>query len=479
MRISAFHIWLYLFTVGFNCSAQKLNLNGIVTLHLTYSNPSKPLPLSIDILHSFPAYSSTHLFDTLSIRKTRITFHCPIYTSQEGSIQVNKQKINLFFIPSDTIYLNFDISKDKISYQVEGKNREVQKYYQAKTAQFPISIGQQMINKVGLADKLYTFKNIADSLYSLENAFFKEHSKNLPPWFRRYESDAIRYSNAYLRLYALSYRRLVNQLDEGIPSNYFDFMKDAPVRNTNAQYDYYYLAFLREYVNYKTHKFEQGKFMKNYQSTAQQKNIELLGKEIGTFFTIFVISENLSDKPKIVNQELDAISIPAEYKYLTVYLKEQAKERNNLLTRGTTSPNFYLPDELDSLITLRQFKGQIVFLSFWFVGCKGCIMEFPFENKLVEYFKDKPVKIISICTRSPREKWLKMVKQYNLKTVNVFANQSWTNKLEETFGINVYPHYVMIGPDGHILENFTTRPSDGADERIREELKGLNVLKPK
>ncbi|TLV02868.1 TlpA family protein disulfide reductase [Dyadobacter luticola] len=107
-------------------------------------------------------------------------------------------------------------------------------------------------------------------------------------------------------------------------------------------------------------------------------------------------------------------------------------------------------------------------MSFWFVGCKGCIMEFPFENELVETFKDKRVQIISICTRSPKGKWMEMINGHGLKTLNLYANSSWGRKLEQKFGINVYPHYVLIAPDGTIAENFTSRPSSGAAAKIKE-----------
>ncbi|WP_229208690.1 TlpA family protein disulfide reductase [Dyadobacter luticola] len=95
-------------------------------------------------------------------------------------------------------------------------------------------------------------------------------------------------------------------------------------------------------------------------------------------------------------------------------------------------------------------------------------MEFPFENELVETFKDKRVQIISICTRSPKGKWMEMINGHGLKTLNLYANSSWGRKLEQKFGINVYPHYVLIAPDGTIAENFTSRPSSGAAAKIKE-----------
>lgn len=78
----------------------------------------------------------------------------------------------------------------------------------------------------------------------------------------------------------------------------------------------------------------------------------------------------------------------------------------------------------------------------------------------MEKFRGKPVKIINICARSSKSKWMATIKKYDLKTLNLYANTSWQNKLEEKYGIKVYPHYVLIGGDGRVIENFAPRPRE-------------------
>ncbi|MBD2705406.1 redoxin family protein [Spirosoma sp. BT702] len=168
---------------------------------------------------------------------------------------------------------------------------------------------------------------------------------------------------------------------------------------------------------------------------------------------------------------------PAQFDYLVDYIKQRASSNVKLLRSGDKAPNFALVDANDSLITLSQYKGQVVYLSFWFTTCGGCLQEMPYENKLVEQFKGKPVKIVSICIGTPGAadaqqlpKWKAVSKRFGLKTIDLYANRAWTKTLSEKYIVSTYPHYVLIGADGTIIENFADRPSQGVVAKIENAL---------
>ncbi|WP_159469952.1 TlpA disulfide reductase family protein [Dyadobacter sp. 3J3] len=201
----------------------------------------------------------------------------------------------------------------------------------------------------------------------------------------------------------------------------------------------------------------------------------LLGKQIAEFYTIFSISAELGKNPEQMKVDLSKLIFSKSSNYLITFLKAEASKRISILGVGKSSPNFFLEDSRDSLVSLSQFKRQVVYLSFWFAGCKGCIQEFPFENEMVKKFTGKPLKIISICTRTSKEKWLEKINSFGLETLNLYANPSWSGTLEKKFGIEVYPHYVLIGKDGNVIENFANRPSQRADLKIEKELSVKNL----
>jgi thiol-disulfide isomerase/thioredoxin len=68
-----------------------------------------------------------------------------------------------------------------------------------------------------------------------------------------------------------------------------------------------------------------------------------------------------------------------------------------VLKQEYEAPYFYLKNEQNESVSLKNVAGNIVYITFWFTGCKPCIKEIPDENHLVEVFKNEKVKIVSIC----------------------------------------------------------------------------------
>lgn len=196
-----------------------------------------------------------------------------------------------------------------------------------------------------------------------------------------------------------------------------------------------------------------------------------LGDQLADLYAIYSISAYLISDPVKVRSDLMNRTFSDSYQYLKDYLLSRADAYTEKLRTGDPAPEFLLVNTLDALISLSHFKGKVVYLSFWFPGCKGCIREFPFENALVKEFEGEPVQIISICTRASKNKWIAAVEKYELNTLNLYANELWQKRLEEKYGVNVYPHHVLIDADGRILENYTIRASEGVKEKIQEAIK--------
>ena len=185
---------------------------------------------------------------------------------------------------------------------------------------------------------------------------------------------------------------------------------------------------------------------------------------MANFYKLTSIGSDLVSSPAKVLTELDKVKFPTSSQYLVDHLRERAGAKMKTLGPGDNAPDFFLEDKIDSLVSLSQFKGEVIYLSFWFAGCKPCIEEFPFENELVKRFEGRPVKVINICTHTSKIKWLEMIDTNKLKTVNLYANKAWENKLEQNYLVSAYPHYVLIGRDGRIIQNFAKRPREVSKE---------------
>lgn len=99
---------------------------------------------------------------------------------------------------------------------------------------------------------------------------------------------------------------------------------------------------------------------------------------------------------------------------------------------------------------LAEFKGKYILLDFWSRGCLPCYESLPEVEEIAETYKDR-MEVVSICMDS-EDIWKEFVAQKQLT-----GNQWNELRKDETGLAGVYrvrgiPHYVMIGPDGKVLQ---------------------------
>lgn len=460
---------------------QSINPEGVTIVHIVCDRVPETIPLFAHVYHIFPAYDFSSVSDSLLPDRKQVWLQCPVRTTQNGYVFVGDEKLKLLMIPGDTVHLRIGTaatSPRTFTYSFEGRTTDEQAYYLAKKKEFATEPGQSGLNAGGDAKNLVAFRQQLDSLTQTELTFWNGYKAkhSLPDWFTRFESNEIRYNDAKLRLYMAWYQIYYQGKKQQIPADYYSFLDNIPVRNPQAQYSYEYLNFLDQYVQWKLKSA-------NLLTDDPDKNqvvfdklaTQLLGDSLGDFYRIWSISSGVKDNPERAKADLNQSKFPAQYDYLVTYLRQRSDTKAAFLKAGDKAPAFFLTDTRDSLVSLSQFKGQAVYLCFWFATCGGCFHEFPFENKLVDQFNGKPVQIISICTSTEPDKWRETIKKVGLKTVNLFASRAWKKTLEEKYALSVYPHYVLIDAEGRIVENFATRPSNNAAAKIEQVLATMDT----
>ncbi|GAB3226785.1 hypothetical protein GCM10027423_63750 [Spirosoma arcticum] len=446
-------------------------------MHLSQDATLGRTKLTAQIYHAFPAYDFTEITDSLENNRLEVWLPCPVKTPQESHLWVNDTKLRLYMTPGDTIHIqikSLPISANRFLFT--GKTKVIQEYYLAYDKRFPVDPSQLGMNIGTKTTYLNAFRQPMDSLLLLQSTFWHVYQQKhqLPSYFIRFESDRIRYTDAYLRLYMLGYQEFVQKKKQTVQADYFRFLRTLPLQNRAAEHDDAYLKFLMEYFIWKIKADSPVMTYSQLRATALKRASQLLPKEVIDYFKLWWISYDLQSNPVEVRQELAKTPVSLTYQYLVKYLNAQAGQRLKTLQAGDKAPNFFLTDQSDSLRSLAEFKGKIVYLCFWFAGCKGCVEEFPYENQLVEQFKGQPVQIVSICTRTKDAQWRQISAKAKLQTLNLFANSDWQQTLEKKFAIQVYPHYILIGRDGRVLENFASRPSGNIAAKIKAALKKVN-----
>ncbi len=78
------------------------------------------------------------------------------------------------------------------------------------------------------------------------------------------------------------------------------------------------------------------------------------------------------------------------------------------------APDFTLPNPAGKAISLKDFRGKVVFLNFWATWCGPCRVEMPGMDKLYREFKDRGFEVVAVNVKDKREDALKFLKELKI-----------------------------------------------------------------
>lgn len=115
-------------------------------------------------------------------------------------------------------------------------------------------------------------------------------------------------------------------------------------------------------------------------------------------------------------------------------------------TTGKPISNFKTTDMFGNRYNLKELRGKVIVLNFWFVNCPPCKKEIPELNKIVaEYQQQKDVVFLAIALddKLALEEFLKNLPfQYNIIDNGLFIAQQYR--------ITSYPTHVVVDKEGKV-----------------------------
>ncbi len=156
---------------------------------------------------------------------------------------------------------------------------------------------------------------------------------------------------------------------------------------------------------------------------------------------------------------------------LKTSLNELYKEYESMKA-GNPSPIFTGEDINGNRISLGDLKGKYVYVDVWATWCGPCKGEIPHLAKLEEEYHDRNIAFVSLSVDTDKDAWAKMVQDKEMKGHQVFADNNWQNPFVAGYKIKGVPTFVLIDPQGNIVDANAPRPS-GAIKDLLEKQQGL------
>ncbi len=176
-------------------------------------------------------------------------------------------------------------------------------------------------------------------------------------------------------------------------------------------------------------------------------------KDIETFYKLYTENSDNEDNNAIVKERYDKLTG---------------------LSKGKPSPTFTdYKNHAGGTMSSEDLKGKYTYIDVWATWCGPCIREIPSLKKVEEQYHNKNIQFVSVSIDKEKdfETWKTMVNDKELGGIQLFADNDWNSKFVKDYEIQGIPRFILIDPNGNIVDSNAPRPSDPNLINLFKELK--------
>jgi thiol-disulfide isomerase/thioredoxin len=285
------------------------------------------------------------------------------------------------------------------------------------------------------------------------NQHQQDYQKQYGPFetiFAEIISQDLKYEEAIVKLNYPLYYKYFNPGQSLILSDTYDsFLQNTKIDSDESLMVPNYKQFLTSYLEYKAG------------TDTLSQNISSAEKKFNIIKSTFQ-SPNVKDwlLYDLMSQTMDmsvndASNLIKQYNDLEKNEEYKAEINNRYrqwepLLKGKPAPEFTCKTMDEKDVSLRSLAGKLVYIDVWATWCGPCLRD---------DYRKKDIIFVSISIDENKAAWQKMVKEKNMKGVQLFAENAWSSSLVSSYLISGIPRFMLIGKDGNILNSNAPRPS--------------------
>ncbi len=386
-----------------------------------------------------------------------------IYTFQYG-----RNRTEIFVEAGANLAINFDARDFENTLTFSGEGSEISTYLFEKQKKVKKIIGEDnsiyILDEVAYVSKLKEIKGALEALISsskgISNEFKEKEKRNLNyAYLVRLNNYQMFHSHYANDVNFKTSDGFLKGLDEIAYDNEEDFLYSADYKTLATSY-------------YRKKAAEMGRKEKIDNDIAfinvvgaLQKNTmknELIYERVKYAFA------NSEDLEGIYKQFMATSTNEAHKKEIT---ESYAKFKK--LAKGQPSPKFKDYENFAGGTTsLDDLKGNYVFINVWVTWSSPNPREMNFFKELETVYKGKNIKFVSISADRAvdHEKWRSVVGENKFAGIQLFADKDMESSFVQDYLIKMTPRYILIDPNGIIINANAPRPSSKRLTRLFSEL---------
>ena len=370
------------------------------------------------------------------------------------AIETYKSWMPIYFSKDSKIIIHADDNNFLESVQYTGDGSVENQYITKKlmiTSEIPVNELYQLDEN----EFLIKIKEIDSSVKVLYN-----NTTFTNPYFKKKEVDNIRYLNqlnlCYYKKSHEFFSGVTNfEVSEKFPKydETIDLDNDADFLFSNEYKEFVLRTFydninIVDAIPYRTasNSISEIKALKsqNLKNRLIQNAISEIGLENENYENTYIEFLSIVTDPKIKD------SLTAKY------------NSTKLLSPGMPSPKFDYINQKGGKTSLESLEGKYVYIDVWATWCGPCIKEIPSLQKVEQQYKGKNIAFVSISIDDIKnqEKWSQFVDKKKLGGIQLLADNDWKSKFIKEFSIKGVPTFILIDPNGNIVNARAPRPSE-------------------
>lgn len=298
-------------------------------------------------------------------------------------------------------------------------------------------------------------------------------AKNFDDSFTKLEKERIRYSVAERVSFYPVYRK--NMLEDANyrPGNVFtDFLSTFSLNNEELIGTKDYRSFLLNYVYLQGSKVNYG-IRENYSDGIADYILSTVtNPTIKNFLLTEIVYRYLWENNGLDGADylLSVFHRECTDKNKVAYMDEIIKLWEKIMP-GQQAPDFTVDALNGKSVSLKDFRGSYVYITVWATWCVPCKGELPYLDLLQKKYYGRNLKFLTIAIDNPGKEsnWREFMEHNPHAGIHTFSDAN--NEFNKDYMIISVPRFILVGPDGLIVNSNAPRPSG----QINQMLESLGI----